>query len=273
MNKDTHILQPIRKKILSQKEELSQMPPQHGSTSDKTQIVKLTPWRMKLIELYANSIIDNVEETKAAIEQWGADVAGQLVELQLPLNVALEEISYYRHTIGEMIQEEGTNQEMSLKTFFDILTRFHEVMDASVDVVARSYMKDFHRSIEAAKYAIDELTVPVVQLTETTGLIPLIGEIDTNRAQYLSSNALEKGSDLGLNRLIIDVSGVSVIDTMVAGQLLNVMDSLRLIGIEVALSGVRPEVAQTMVSLGIKIHAKIFASLKAALDQDFRATV
>lgn len=151
-----------------------------------------------------------------------------------------------------------------------MLTRFHEVMDHAIDVVAKSYMRDFHRSIEAAKYAIDELTVPVVQLTETTGLIPLIGEIDTNRAQYLSSNALEKGSALGLNRLILDVSGVSVIDTMVAGQLLSVMDSLRLIGIEVALSGVRPEVAQTMVSLGIKVHAKVYSSLKMALDDDFR---
>ncbi|WP_139365701.1 STAS domain-containing protein [Shouchella patagoniensis] len=58
---------------------------------------------------------------------------------------------------------------------------------------------------------------------------------------------------------------MSVVDTMVAGQIFKVMDSLKLIGVEAVLSGVRPEVAQTMVNLGIKVEGKVYSSLRTAI--------
>ncbi|UOQ94830.1 STAS domain-containing protein [Halobacillus shinanisalinarum] len=139
------------------------------------------------------------------------------------------------------------------------------IMDQAVQIVSRSYMRD-HQSIETAKYAIDELSVPVVQLTKDTGIIPVIGEIDTNRAQHLMFNALDKCSEMKLKCLILDLSGVSIIDTMVAAQIFKVMDSLKLIGAEAVLSGVRPEVAQTMVNLGIQFNEKVYAGLQAVID-------
>lgn len=258
-------LQPFMEAILRRKDELVAMPPKHDKVSANTLTMQLTPWRKRLIDMYAQSVVISSEEALNAIEKWGTEVSGLLVKLQLPLDVGLSEIAYYRNSIGEIVRDEAIKQDMSLEGLYAIISVFDRVVDHAVLIVSRSYMRDFHNSIEAAKYAIDELSVPLVQLTKDTGVIPIIGEIDTNRAQYLLNNALGKGSELSLNRIILDLSGVSVVDTMVAGQIFKVMDSLKLIGVEAVLSGVRPEVAQTMVNLGIKVEGKVYSSLRTAI--------
>ncbi|WP_259345548.1 STAS domain-containing protein [Priestia aryabhattai] len=79
-------------------------------------------------------------------------------------------------------------------------------------------------------------------------------------------SALEKGSQYKLKWLIIDLSSIPIIDTMVADQLFKVITGLQLLGIKVVISGIRPEIAQTMVSLGIKIEEiRSFSSLHQAV--------
>ena len=77
--------------------------------------------------------------------------------------------------------------------------------------------------------------------------------------------ALEAGSEYNLNYVIIDLSGVPIIDTMVAHQIFKVIEALQLLGIETRLSGIRIEIAQTMVNLGIRFTAKTFSSLHLAV--------
>jgi rsbT co-antagonist protein RsbR len=128
-------------------------------------------------------------------------------------------------------------------------------------------MKDYTDKIQSAQYAIDELSIPVVRITKEIGVIPLVGEIDTHRAQILMENALKQGNTYKLSWLIIDLSAVPIIDTMVADQLFKVVAALKLIGIDVVLSGIRSEIALTMVQLGVKLNDIVtFNSLYGALD-------
>ncbi|TYS78881.1 STAS domain-containing protein [Rossellomorea aquimaris] len=113
-----------------------------------------------------------------------------------------------------------------------------------------------------------ELSIPIVKVTDTIAILPLIGDINSARAKDLMERSLSQGSALGLSYLIIDLSGVTVVDTMVADQLFKVVAALKLAGIQVVLTGIRPEIAQTMVNLGIVIkHIPTFASLHTALIQ------
>jgi len=128
-------------------------------------------------------------------------------------------------------------------------------------------MEDYTDKIQSAQYAIDELSIPVVRITKEIGVIPLVGEIDTHRAQILMENALKQGNTYKLSWLIIDLSAVPIIDTMVADQLFKVVAALKLIGIDVVLSGIRSEIALTMVQLGVKLNDVVtFNSLYGALD-------
>jgi rsbT co-antagonist protein RsbR len=255
----------IRETILQRKEELAENKRQDLATSHNI-YTELTTFRLELLTTYAHSLLMEKEAANEVMEQWGNNMANLLVNHGLPLDLALEEISYYRDVIGEIIKEEATNNDFSLDAFYQIISHFNSIVDNAIQFVSKSYIKDYTEKINYAQYAIDELSVPVVRMTEEIGILPLVGDLDTKRAQYLMESALEKGSQYKLKWLIIDLSAVPIIDTMVADQLFKVIAGLQLIGIEVVISGIRPEIAQTMVSLGIKVEeVKSFSSLHQAV--------
>jgi rsbT co-antagonist protein RsbR len=122
--------------------------------------------------------------------------------------------------------------------------------------------------MSAAEANALELSIPIIRVKEDIGVLPLIGDLDTRRAQELMNKALREGTKFNLSYFIIDLSGVPIIDTMVADQIFKVIDALMLTGIKSILTGIRPEIAQTIVHLGIDLNQKgitIFSSLHQAL--------
>ncbi|GEN52612.1 STAS domain-containing protein [Halobacillus faecis] len=259
-------LTPVTTTILEQKEELARavaIPSEIGKGVSE----QLITWRMELIEAYATSLSQDSEEFTQNLEKWSDRVSGELVELRLPLNIALVEISEYREVIGAIIKDEAKTQNLSFDDFYDILTPFNHAVDQAVQFVSQSYMDDFENTIQTANYAVDELSVPIVRVTESVGVIPIVGEIDTKRAQLLMENALKQGEEYELETIILDLSGVSIIDTMVAHQLFKVINSLKLTGVNGIMSGIRPDIVQTMVSLGIDMKGiSTFSSLHRAIE-------
>ncbi|KJL06681.1 MULTISPECIES: STAS domain-containing protein [Priestia] len=258
-------LHAIKETILQRKEKLAENKRLDLATSHNI-YTELTTFRLDLLTTYADSLLVEKEAANEVMAQWGNNMANLLVNHGLPLNLALEEISYYRDVIGEIIKEEAKNNDFSLDAFYQIISHFNSIVDNAIQFVSKSYVKDYTEKINYAQYAIDELSVPVVRMTEEIGILPLVGDLDTKRAQYLMESALEKGSHYKLKWLIIDLSAVPIIDTMVADQLFKVIAGLQLLGIEVVISGIRPEIAQTMVSLGIKVEGvRSFSSLHQAV--------
>ncbi|WEA47115.1 STAS domain-containing protein [Priestia aryabhattai] len=258
-------LHPIRDVIIQRKEELAEIKKQNLAVLHDV-YTELTTFRLDLLTIYADSILVEKDIAADMIKDWGENLSALLVNRGLPLDLALDEISYYRDIIGEIIKDEANHKKLSLNVFYEIISHFNTIVDDAVQWVSKSYLEDYTKQIKHAQYAIDELSVPIVRMTEETGILPLVGDLDTKRAQILMENALAKGSEYHLKWLIIDLSAVPIIDTMVADQLFKVIAGLQLIGVRVVLSGIRSEIAQTMVSLGITIdHIKTFGSLHQAV--------
>ncbi|WP_394542844.1 anti-anti-sigma factor (plasmid) [Priestia aryabhattai] len=258
-------LHPIRDVIIQRKEELAESKKQNLAALHDV-YTELTTFRLDLLTIYADSILVEKDIAADMIKDWGENFSNLLVNRGLPLDLALDEISYYRDIIGEIIKDEANDKKFSLNVFYEIISHFNTIVDDAVQWVSKSYLQDYTKQIKHAQYAIDELSIPIVRMTEETGILPLVGDLDTQRAQILMENALAKGSEYKLRWLIIDLSAVPIIDTMVADQLFKVFAGLQLIGVSVVLSGIRSEIAQTMVNLGITIdHIKTFASLHQAV--------
>ena len=100
--------------------------------------------------------------------------------------------------------------------------------------------------------AMLELTTPVVRLWEGIIALPLVGTLDSARAQLVMEKLLDTLVATGANHAVIDITGVSTVDTEVAQHLLKTVSAARLLGAECTISGIRPQVAQTIVSLGIE---------------------
>ena len=98
-----------------------------------------------------------------------------------------------------------------------------------------------------------ELSTPVVELWEGILALPLIGTLDSARTQVVMENLLQKIVDSGAGIAIIDITGVPTVDTLVAQHLLKTIAAARLMGAECIISGIRPQIAQTIVHLGVEL--------------------
>lgn len=96
-----------------------------------------------------------------------------------------------------------------------------------------------------------ELSTPVVKLWDGIVALPLVGTLDSARTQVVMESLLQALVDTGSEHAIIDITGVGAVDTQVAQHLLKTVQAARLIGAECIISGIRPQIAQTVVGLGI----------------------
>ncbi len=115
-----------------------------------------------------------------------------------------------------------------------------------------TYAAARERIIADQGQAMLELSTPVVRLWEGIIAVPLVGTLDSARAQLVMEKLLETLIATGAEHAVLDITGVSTVDTEVAQHLLKTVSAARLLGAECIVSGIRPQVAQTIVSLGIE---------------------
>ncbi|OLT53141.1 STAS domain-containing protein [Cellulosimicrobium sp. CUA-896] len=117
-----------------------------------------------------------------------------------------------------------------------------------------------------------ELSTPVVKLWEGVVAVPLVGTLDSARTQVVMEKLLNTLVDTGSEHAIIDITGVPAVDTQVAQHLLKTVVAARLMGAECTISGIRPQIAQTIVALGIEFgDIRTRATLADALVDALRA--
>ncbi|NNJ11763.1 STAS domain-containing protein [Chloroflexales bacterium ZM16-3] len=113
---------------------------------------------------------------------------------------------------------------------------------------------------------INELTVPAVPIWSHVLLLPMVGHMDSHRAEQITSQLLERVSREHAAYVILDISGISVVDTAVAQQLIQTAQALRLLGVQPILVGINPEIAQTIVNLGLELTGfVVHADLRSAM--------
>jgi rsbT co-antagonist protein RsbR len=120
---------------------------------------------------------------------------------------------------------------------------------------AREQIEQQLGMIEQKDSLLREISVPVLPLSNSTMVMPLVGALDTDRLRLIQHQALHHLEGRSMKCLILDITGVPVVDTQVAQGLMQVIQSARLLGTETVVVGVRPEVAQTIVQLGINLGA------------------
>ncbi|HVG23976.1 MAG TPA: STAS domain-containing protein, partial [Thermoanaerobaculia bacterium] len=116
------------------------------------------------------------------------------------------------------------------------------------------YQKGREEVINRQQRDILELSTPVVKLWEGIVALPLIGALDSERTQVVMETLLEQIVSNSASIAIIDITGVPTVDTLVAQHLLKAVAAARLMGAECIISGIRPQIAQTMVHLGVELH-------------------
>jgi len=136
----------------------------------------------------------------------------------------------------------------------DQVWRTTELLDALGLHTIKTYQKSREEVINRQQREMLELSTPVVKLWEGILALPMIGTLDSARTQVVMENLLQKVVETGAQIAILDITGVPTVDTLVAQHLLKTVTALRLMGAEAIISGVRPQIAQTIVHLGVDLQ-------------------
>jgi rsbT co-antagonist protein RsbR len=120
---------------------------------------------------------------------------------------------------------------------------------------------------ERQRTTIREMSMPTIPVSAMTMVMPLIGVLDNARLRELEAQALHAIERTSIRYLVLDITGTTIVDNQVAQGILNVVQAARLLGTEVILVGIRPEVAQAILGLGLNLPVRTFSDLQAALNQ------
>jgi rsbT co-antagonist protein RsbR len=129
------------------------------------------------------------------------------------------------------------------------------------------YQKNREQIISRQQEELLELSTPVVKLWDGILALPMIGTLDSARTQVVMESLLQRIVETGADIAIIDITGVPTVDTLTAQHLLKTVTAARLMGAECIISGIRPQIAQTIVHLGVDLGA---VTTKATLADAFR---
>jgi rsbT co-antagonist protein RsbR len=212
-----------------------------------------------------------VEEAEfiAKLETWIMEVAQDEQHLQTPIQFILREFFRTQEQYLDLMDDFAKLHTMCTQTDMKmwkrrIIATMEKVMIWFVEENHHFSMKRLHSQQEMIK----ELSSPIIVIGKKTALLPLIGDIDTSRAKYIIETSLQQCAAKSIDLLYIDLSGVVMIDTMVAHQIFQLIEALNLIGVKSILSGIRPEIAQTAIQLGLDFSKiTIKSSLQLVKDE------
>ncbi|CAK0744022.1 rsbT co-antagonist protein RsbR [Gammaproteobacteria bacterium] len=173
-----------------------------------------------------------------------------------------------KSVLRELLEEQT---EMSLLAFSQVLGQIDRVIDRLVMISFDAYTESRERIIAQQSLALLELSTPVVRLWDRILLLPLVGVIDTERARQITERLLEAIALYEATVAILDVTGVPIMDTSVAGHLIKTVAAARMLGAQIVMTGISPEGAQTLVKLGINFQDVITrATLRAGVAEGLR---
>ena len=145
-----------------------------------------------------------------------------------------------------------------------------EIYRVIVELLEEKRM-EAENKIAELREVLSELSTPVIHLWKDVLLAPIIGTLDSQRAQCMSEKVLNAVSETGAKLVIVDVTGVPLIDTIVGEFLIEMFSAVKLLGADVILTGIKPEIAHTLVKLGIdfdmvNIKRDLESALKYAME-------
>lgn len=193
--------------------------------------------------------------------------SGELyASIGLPLELYYSSITAFSH----FFEFAFTRAEVAT---FEYVTSFNRLVNMDTAIAMDTYTNSINQTMMEQNRALADLSTPVTQLWNGILLLPLVGVVDSKRAQDTMSTILNKIGEYQSKAFILDISGISVVDTAVANYLIKMARSTRLMGCRCIISGVGGSVAQTIVELGINTsEIETTGAMQDALDKALRLT-
>src|SRR5437870_867991 len=203
----------------------------------------------------ATSVYDNYVEVleTGAVEALQA-YARDLSERIIPRGVETDEVVGIVLLLRDVLARSLFHQyQADFKQHNYILDAYEPAANRIANTVAVGFVQERERIIRQQQEAIRELSTPVLQVRERLLILPIIGVIDPQRARQLTEQLLRAIRTNRAKVVVIDITGVAAMDSSVANHLVQTVEASRLLGATVIVTGLSPEIAQTLVTIGVDL--------------------
>lgn len=219
----------------------------------------------KFVEVIFGSIKNH--RSAANLEEFSE----RLITLGWPLGYITDGLQVFRRVTINFILSQS--QQVNTNDMGNILENVDHWVEPIIRQLVNEYSGSWEHTVSLQRVALQELSAPLIPVMDNITVMPLIGTIDTERAKLIMENLLEGTMEHNAEVVLIDITGVPVVDTMVAHHIIQAAEAVRLIGSTCILVGIRPEIAQTIVNLGIDLGEFITkSSLKKGFTTALRLT-
>ncbi len=198
---------------------------------------------------FVELILDTLHWSQVEATERIGQYSDRLVQVGLQLEYITQGLQAFRRVILEMLTERESDGKKIVSLFYEIETW----IDGIINKVIHNYTGSWENTFELQKLSLLELSAPLIPIFENISVMPLIGTIDTARAKLIMENLLNGVIKHRAQVVLIDITGVPIVDTMVAHHIIQAAEAVRLVGSKCILVGIRPEIAQTIVNLGIDL--------------------
>ncbi|GAB6259711.1 MULTISPECIES: STAS domain-containing protein [Peribacillus] len=203
---------------------------------------------------FIDMIITNVDSKNKEFTLKLSDFAEKVVQLGWPLTFVNEGLHKFTLIVINGMVEKGLVTPGNQVNLVNQLDKWATPIN---NEIVNIYTQTWERTVSMQKIALQELSAPLIPVLEGITVMPLIGTIDTERAKQIMENLLTGVVKHRSEVVLIDITGVPVVDTMVAHHIIQAAEAVRLVGAKCILCGIRPEIAQTIVNLGINLNEVI----------------
>ncbi len=200
---------------------------------------------------FANLMTSNIAENDIVDVRQLNEFTEKVVRFGWSIKFVNKAIDNFSKVVFELLEEKGVIDTANVRNYFTI---FQNWITPLRENIIEAYALEWERTVSLQKIALQELSASLIPVFEKISVMPLVGTIDTERAKLIMENLLDGVVKQRAEVVLLDITGVPVVDTMVAHHIIQAADAVRLVGSKCMLVGIRPEIAQTIVTLGINLN-------------------
>ncbi|MFC4354841.1 STAS domain-containing protein [Chryseomicrobium palamuruense] len=167
------------------------------------------------------------------------------------ISFVMKAMTNFTEAIYHNMEQSGFLNNSNSASYIRLMNKWLTPLNHSI---VEAYSKTWERTVQLQKMALQELSASLIPVFDKISVMPLVGTIDTERAKLIMENLLQGVVKHRSEVVLLDITGVPVVDTMVAHHIIQAADAVRLVGAKCMLVGIRPEIAQTIVALGINLN-------------------
>ncbi|GIO26188.1 STAS domain-containing protein [Ornithinibacillus bavariensis] len=223
---------------------------------------------INLLDNAHNLVLLVVDQKEEEVNSFARKEGIVWAKYSMTLSFKLEWLRAIRKTLWEFLFHfdvlSGKTEKLS-DDFYKETSHYNELIDSFINGFFISYSKYKDELIDRQQKLVNNLSAPIIPITPDVSILPLIGTIDTNRANVIEEKVLFEVGRLRIQTLIMDLSGIAEMDNEAIKLFLKLLDGVSMMGSKLVITGLRPEIVRNMIKLDVEFGTK--ATTKATLQK------